>query len=114
MLTGGVLALGGAVAIAGAGFVAFGAMAISAIKMLNDGTLQASSATNEYKKALDGVKSAWTDIIKQNQSAIFTTLANGLNTVKTAMQSLQPFLVVFQEEWKKRLKACLNGLKIAV
>lgn len=91
MLTGGVLALGGAVAIAGAGFVAFGAMAISAIKMLSDGTLQASSATNEYKKALDGVKSAWTDIIKQNQSAIFTTLANGLNTVKTAMQSLQPF-----------------------
>lgn len=91
VLTGGVLALGGAVAIAGAGFVAFGAMAISAIKMLNDGTLQASSATNEYKKALDGVKSAWTDIIKQNQSAIFTTLANGLNTFKTAMQSLQPF-----------------------
>lgn len=91
VLAGGVLALGGAVAIAGAGFVAFGAMAISAIKMLNDGTLQASSATNEYKKALDGVKSAWTDIIKQNQSAIFTTLANGLNTVKTAMQSLQPF-----------------------
>lgn len=91
VLTGGVLALGGALAIAGAGFVAFGAMAISAIKMLNDGTLQASSATNEYKKALDGVKSAWTDIIKQNQSAIFTTLANGLNTVKTAMQSLQPF-----------------------
>lgn len=91
VLTGGVLALGGAVAIAGAGFVAFGAMAISAIKMLNDGTLQASSATNEYKKALDGVRSAWTDIIKQNQSAIFTTLANGLNTVKTAMQSLQPF-----------------------
>ncbi|HEH7861149.1 TPA: hypothetical protein SHZ24_001191 [Staphylococcus aureus] len=92
VLTGGVLALGGAVAIAGAGFVAFGAMAISAIKMLSDGTLQATSATNEYKKALDGVKSAWTDIIKQNQSAIFTTLANGLNTVKTAMQSLQPFL----------------------
>ncbi|HFQ2396917.1 TPA: hypothetical protein ACHB50_002178 [Staphylococcus aureus] len=91
VLTGGVLALGGAIAIAGAGFVAFGAMAISAIKMLNDGTLQASSSTNEYKKALDGVKSAWTDIIKQNQSAIFTTLANGLNTVKTAMQSLQPF-----------------------
>ncbi|GFN43085.1 hypothetical protein SAB46_06900 [Staphylococcus aureus] len=91
VLTGGALALGGAVAIAGAGFVAFGAMAISAIKMLSDGTLQASSATNEYKKALDGVKSAWTDIIKQNQSAIFTTLANGLNTVKTAMQSLQPF-----------------------
>ncbi|HDA2612578.1 TPA: hypothetical protein O4633_001923 [Staphylococcus aureus] len=91
VLTGGVLALGGAVAIAGAGFVAFGAIAISAIKMLNDGTLQASSATNEYKKALDGVKSAWTDIIKQNQSAIFTSLANSLNTVKTAMQSLQPF-----------------------
>lgn len=108
VLTGGVLALGGAVAIAGAGFVAFGAMAISAIKMLNDGTLQASSATNEYKKALDGVKSAWTDIIKQNQSAIFTTLANGLNTVKTAMQSLQPFFSGISRGMEKASQSVLK------
>ena len=102
VLTGGVLALGGAVAI-GAGFVAFGAMAISAIKCLTTELYKlVQQQTNT--KALDGVKSAWTDIIKQNQSAIFTTLANGLNTVKTAMQSLQPFLVVFQEGWKRRLK----------
>ncbi|HCT6983080.1 TPA: hypothetical protein OT647_002138 [Staphylococcus aureus] len=108
VLTGGVLALGGAVAIAGAGFVAFGAMAISAIKMLSDGTLQASSATNEYKKALDGVKSAWTDIIKQNQSAIFTTLANGLNTVKTAMQSLQPFFSGISREMEEASQSVLK------
>ena len=49
VLTGGVLALGGAVAIAGAGFSVW-RNGYQRYKMLNDGTLQASSATNEYKK----------------------------------------------------------------
>ncbi|MCP6640030.1 terminase, partial [Klebsiella pneumoniae] len=40
VVTGGAIALAGAVGIAAGGFVGFGAMAISAIKMLNDGTLQ--------------------------------------------------------------------------
>ncbi|MCO4347518.1 phage tail protein [Staphylococcus agnetis] len=92
VLSGGVLGLVGAFSIAGAGVVAFGAMTISAIKMLKDGTLQATKETRAYQSALDGVKSTWTSIIKQNQAQIFNTLANGLNTVKTALIALKPFI----------------------
>lgn len=92
VLGGGILGLAGAIGIAAGGFVAFGAMAISAIKMLNAGTLQATKETRAYQNALDGVKSTWQSIIKQNQAQIFNTLANGLNTVKTALTALKPFI----------------------
>lgn len=92
VVTGGALALAGAVAIAAGGFVGFGAMAVSAITMLNDGTLKATKETKKYQSALEGVKDTWTDIIKSNQSEIFNTMANGLNAVKTAMKGLTPFL----------------------
>lgn len=92
VLGGGILGLAGAFSIAGAGAVAFGAMAISAIKMLKDGTLQVTKETQAYQSALNGVKSTWQDIIKQNQAQIFNTLANGLNTIKTALIALKPFI----------------------
>ncbi|NHM75416.1 terminase [Staphylococcus sp. 11007852] len=92
VLGGGVLGLAGAFSVAGAGAVVFGAMAISAIKMLKDGTLQATKETRAYQSALNGVKSTWQSIIKQNQAQIFNTLANGLNTVKTALTALKPFI----------------------
>lgn len=92
VLGGGVLGLAGAFSIAGAGAVAFGVMAISAIKMLKDGTLQVTKETQAYQSALNGVKSTWQDIIKQNQDQIFNTLANGLNTIKTALIALKPFI----------------------
>lgn len=92
VLGGGVLGLAGAFSIAGAGAVAFGVMAISAIKMLKDGTLQVTKETQAYQSALNGVKSTWQDIIKQNQAQIFNTLANGLNTIKTVLIALKPFI----------------------
>lgn len=92
VLGGGVLGLAGAFSIAGAGAVAFGVMAISAIKTLKDGTLQVTKETQAYQSALNGVKSTWQDIIKQNQAQIFNTLANGLNTIKTALIALKPFI----------------------
>lgn len=92
VLGGGILGLAGAFSIAGAGAVAFGAMAISAIKMLKDGTLQVTKEAQAYQSALNGVKSTWQDIIKQNQAQIFNTLANGLNTIKTALIALKPFI----------------------
>lgn len=92
VLGGGVLGLAGAFSIAGAGAVAFGVMAISAITMLKDGTLQVTKETQAYQSALNGVKSTWQDIIKQNQAQIFNTLANGLNTIKTALIALKPFI----------------------
>lgn len=90
-LSGGVVGFAGAGAIAFGGLLAYALMAKSAIKMLNDGTIQASSATRKYQSALKGVKDEWQGIVKQNATAIFQSMANGLNTVKTALSSLKPF-----------------------
>ncbi|PNZ29910.1 terminase [Staphylococcus rostri] len=111
VVTGGALALAGALAIGAGGVVAFGAMGISAIKMLNDGTLKATSATKKYEKALDGVKDTWTDIIKKNQSQIFTSMANGLNTVKVALQDLKPFFSGVSSQIEKASASVLKWAK---
>lgn len=111
VVTGGALALAGAVAIAAGGFVGFGAMAVSAIKMLNDGTLQATKETKKYQSALEGVKSTWTDIIESNQSEIFNTMANGLNAVKTAMKGLKPFLDGVASGMEKASESLLQWTK---
>ncbi|MDW4520484.1 terminase [Staphylococcus saprophyticus] len=92
VLTGGVVAFAGAGAVAFGGFVAYAGMAITAIKMLEDGTIRTSAATQKYQTALESVKSTWQDIVKQNANAIFESMANGLNTVESAMKSLTPFL----------------------
>lgn len=92
VVAGGVVGLAGAFGIAGAGAMAFGLMATSAIKMLNDGTLKATAETRRYQAALSQVQSTWQGIIKQNQAQIFNTLANGLQTVNVALQRMTPFL----------------------
>lgn len=111
VVTGGALALAGAVAIAAGGFVGFGAMAVSAIKMLNDGTLQVTKETKKYQSALEGVKDTWTDIIESNQSEIFNTMANGLNAVKTAMKGLTPFLDGVASGMEKASESLLQWTK---
>ncbi|MDC5693365.1 terminase [Mammaliicoccus sciuri] len=111
VVTGGALALAGAVAIAAGGFVGFGAMAVSAITMLNDGTLQATKETKKYQSALEGVKDTWTDIVKSNQSEIFNTMANGLNAVKTAMKGLTPFLDGVASGMEKASESLLQWTK---
>lgn len=92
VVAGGALGVAGAFGIAASGAFAFGAMAVSAIKMLNDGTLQATAETRRYQASLDQVKSTWASIIKQNQSQIFNTLANALDTVNVALGRMKPFL----------------------
>lgn len=111
VVTGGALALAGAIAIAAGGFVGFGAMAVSAITMLNDGTLKATKETKKYQSALEGVKDTWTDIIKSNQSEIFNTMANGLNAVKTAMKGLTPFLDGVASGMEKASESLLQWTK---
>lgn len=111
VVTGGALALAGAIAIAAGGFVGFGAMAVSAITMLNDGTLKATKETKKYQSALESVKDTWTDIVKSNQSEIFNTMANGLNAVKTAMKGLTPFLDGVASGLEKASKSLLQWTK---
>lgn len=89
--SGGVVALAGAGAIGFAGFAAYAGMAITAIKMLEDGTIKATKQTRAYESALEGVKTQWQDIVKSNANKIFQSMANGLNAMKSALKSLTPF-----------------------
>ena len=92
VVAGGALGVAGAFGIAASGAFTFGAMAVSAIKMLNDGTLQATAQTRRYQASLEQVKSTWEGIIKQNQAQIFNTLSNALDTVNVALGRMKPFL----------------------
>ncbi|WP_436954426.1 phage tail protein [Staphylococcus ureilyticus] len=92
VVAGGALGMANAFAIAGAGAVGFGAMAISALKMVEDGTLATTKEVQNYQKAVQGLKSAWEGVVRQNQAQIFNTLANGVNTAKVALAGLTPFL----------------------
>ncbi|MGP5091046.1 phage tail protein [Staphylococcus equorum] len=89
---GGALGMVGAFATAGAGVVGFGAMAMSALKMVEDGTLAVTSEVQNYQSAVESLKSAWQGLIAQNQSEIFNTLANAVNAAKVALAGLSPFL----------------------
>ncbi|PTK69793.1 phage tail protein [Staphylococcus haemolyticus] len=108
VLAGGILGLAGAFSIAGAGAFAFGGMAISALKMLKDGTLQATAETRRYQASLDQVKSTWESIIKQNQAQIFNTLANGLNTVNVVLSRMKPFLAGVSKGMEQASKSVLK------
>ena len=108
VLAGGILGLAGAFGIAGAGAFAFGGMAISALKMLKDGTLQATAETRRYQASLDQVKSTWESIIKQNQAQIFNTLANGLSTVNVALSRMKPFLAGVSKGMEQASKSVLK------
>lgn len=92
VVAGGALGLAGAFGVAGAGAVAFGAMGISALTMLADGTLEATRETERYEASLDSLKSAWAGLIQQNQAQIFNTLANSIDTAKVALAGLTPFI----------------------
>lgn len=92
VVAGGAAGLAGAFGVASAGVVAFGAMGISALTMLANGTLEATKETERYTASLDSLKNAWADLIKQNQAQIFNTLANAIDTAKVALSGLTPFI----------------------
>ncbi|MCE5436848.1 terminase [Staphylococcus pseudintermedius] len=92
VLGGGVIGLVGAFSVAGLGAVAFGAMAISAIKMVNDGTLAVTKEVEAFNDATSKLKDTWAGIIRQNQAQIFNAVAAGIRGVNSGLSKMKPFL----------------------
>ncbi|HDA2507042.1 TPA: terminase [Staphylococcus aureus] len=92
VLGGGVLGLVGAFSVAGLGVVGFGAMAISALKMVEDGTLAVTKEVQDFRKASDQLKDTWRDIVKENQAKIFNAMSTGLRGIASALTKMKPFL----------------------
>lgn len=111
VVAGGALGVAGAFGVAGAGAVAFGAMGISALKMLSDGTLEATRETERYEASLESLKGAWADLIKQNQAQIFNTLANAIDTAKVALAGLTPFINGVSKGMEQASAKMLNWAK---
>ncbi|WP_218696635.1 phage tail protein [Mammaliicoccus sciuri] len=111
VVTGGALALAGAVAIAAGGFVGFGAMAFTAINLVGDGTLKATKETRRYESALQGVKDAWVDIVSDNYTKVFSAMANGMNAVKVALKGIAPFLAGVAKGMDKASESLLQWTK---
>ncbi|MCO4095705.1 hypothetical protein KFV08_07725 [Macrococcoides canis] len=89
---GGAIGLAGAFGVAGTGVMAFGAMAIRAYQMLQDGTIQATAETQAFQTALESLKSQFDSLVSTNASAIFNTMTNGINIAKAALSGLTPFI----------------------
>ncbi|EHP0517370.1 terminase [Staphylococcus pseudintermedius] len=92
VLGGGALGLAGAFSVAGLGAVAFGATAISAIKMVNDGTLAVTKEVEAFNDATSNLKDTWAGIIRQNQAQIFNAMAAGIRGVNSGLSKMKPFL----------------------
>lgn len=89
-MAGGAIGMAGAFGIAGGAAITMGAMSKRALTLLEDGVIKNTVEVNNYKTALSGIKSEFDTLVQSNQSAIFTTMANGINAARFGLNQMSP------------------------
>lgn len=89
-MAGGAIGMAGAFGIAGGAAITMGAMSKRALTLLEDGVIKNTTQVNNYKTALSGIKTEFDTLVQSNQSAIFTTMANGINAARFGLNQMAP------------------------
>ncbi|MEZ2459300.1 hypothetical protein ACBR55_12035 [Salinicoccus roseus] len=92
VVIGGVLALVGAFAVAGAGGLAFGGIVATVLKRYNDEAFQATEASARFTKALDTIKASWNSIVDSHMDTVFQTMGQAIYAANSALNQMIPFI----------------------
>src|SRR5690606_578365 len=82
-----------ALVAAGAGAVAFGAVAIPTIKTLFDETAKLNAEQKVARKAFDDMKKTYDGLVKATESPVLQAFTNAMKVLDQILQDLEPLFV---------------------
>jgi hypothetical protein len=90
VLSGGMFALASAFALAGAGAVAFGALAIPTISKVFEEGAKLNAQQKKAKKAFEGMKDTYKGIVKELEKPVLEVFTKSMNILSDLLVTLKP------------------------
>jgi hypothetical protein len=90
VLSGGMFALASAFALAGAGAVAFGALAIPTISKVFEEGAKLNAQQKKAKKAFEGMKDTYKGIVKELEKPVLEAFTKSMNILSDLLVTLKP------------------------